>query len=113
MVGLDANLTGEAFSLRKPFATARNGTAGHGRCDLEELMRQKSSPARFFQRGALPPGAFGRLSSRLDLPLPELRQLLFLPVADAAFEAYRLEGRHAAASKNGSTPKSSKYPDEV
>jgi len=45
--------------------------------------------------------------------LPELRQLLFLPVADAAFEAYLLEGRQPASSRNGSTPKSSKYPDEV
>jgi len=44
--------------------------------------------------------------------LPDLRQL-FLPVADAAFEAYRLEGRHAAFLKNGSAAKSSKYPDEV
>jgi len=57
------------------------------------------------------PGAFGRLSSRFDLPSPELR--LFLPVVDAAFEAYLLEKRRAAFLKNGSTPKSSKYPDEV
>jgi len=114
VVGLAANLTGEAFSLRKPFATARSGTAGHGRCDREELMRhEKSSPARFSQRGALPPGAFGRLSSRFEVPLPELRDLLFLPVEEAACEAFRLEGRHAAFLKNGSAAKSSKYPDEV
>jgi hypothetical protein len=51
--------------------------------------------------------------------LEDVRQLLFLPVEDVAFEAYLLEGRHAAFLKNGSTlkngltPKSSKYPDEV
>jgi hypothetical protein len=45
--------------------------------------------------------------------LPELSQLLFLRVEDAALEAYLLEGRHAAFLKDGSTPKSSKYPDEV
>jgi hypothetical protein len=36
-----------------------------------------------------------------------------LPVDDVAFEAYLLQRRHAAFLKNGSTPKSSKYPDEV
>jgi hypothetical protein len=57
-----------------------------------------------------PARVFGRLSSRFDLPLEDVRQLLFLPVADVAFEAYLLEGRHAAFLKNESTPKSSKYP---
>jgi hypothetical protein len=66
--------------------------------------------ARSSERGILPPGAFGRLSSPLDVPLLDVRELLFLPVEDVAFEAYRLEGRRAAS---GSTPKSSKYPEEV
>jgi hypothetical protein len=42
--------------------------------------------------------------------LEDVRQPLFLPVEDAAFEAYLLEGRHAAFLKNGSTPISTKYP---
>jgi hypothetical protein len=79
-----------------------------------EVMRHaKSSPGRSSRSGIPPPGAFGRLSSRLDLPLADVRQLLFLTVTDVAFEAYLLEGRHAAFLKNGSTAKSSKYPDEV
>jgi hypothetical protein len=71
------------------------------------------NPARSSERGILLLGAFGRLSSRFEVALPEFRQLLLLPVPDAALEAYLLEGRHAAFLKNGSTPKSSKYPDEV
>ncbi|HEX9304791.1 MAG TPA: hypothetical protein VGA31_10120 [Thermoanaerobaculia bacterium] len=76
------------------------------------MRHARSSPSRSSERGALPPGAYGLLSSRFDVALPDV-QLLLLPVPDAAFEAYRLEGRHAASSKNGSTPKPSKYPDEV